>query len=108
MLSIHIAPLHIKISGHASFAAPGKDIVCAGVSALAMTLYLELKEKLEAGWLDAATLQCDSGNAHLYAQPQEPYALAIRALFEAFSNGLCAMAQAYPEYIKVKSLEILK
>ena len=104
MLTVHIAPLHIKIDGHASFAKPGRDIVCAGASALAMTLYLALKEKAEQGWLDAAVLQCESGNAHLYAQPQEPYALAIETLFEAFSNGLRAMAQAYPEYIKVKSL----
>lgn len=101
MLSVHIAPLHIKINGHASFAEPGRDIVCAGASALAMTLYLALKEKLEAGWLEAAVLDCDSGNAHLYALPQEPYALAIKTLFEVFSNGLRAMAEAYPEYIKV-------
>ena len=101
MITVRIAPLYIKIEGHARFAERGKDIVCAGASALAMTLYLTLKEKLEQGWLQDAVLACDNGNAELYALPHEPYALAIKTMFEAFSNGLCAMAQAYPEYIKV-------
>ena len=105
MITVRIAPLHIKIDGHARFAKPGKDIVCAGASALAMTLYLVLKEKREQGWLAKAVLECDNGNAELYALPHEPYALTTKTLFEAFSGGFCAMAQAYPEYIKVVALE---
>lgn len=101
MITVRLAPLHVKIDGHASFAEPGRDLVCAGVSALAMTLYLALKEKQDAGWFDTAVLECDSGNAHFYVVPREPYALAINTLFEAFSMGFSAMAKGYSEYIRV-------
>ena len=38
MIEVRIRPERIEISGHAGYAEPGKDIVCAGVTALTQTL----------------------------------------------------------------------
>lgn len=38
MIEVRIRPERIKISGHAGYAEPGKDIVCAAVTALTQTL----------------------------------------------------------------------
>ena len=38
MIEVRIRPERIEIFGHAGYAEPGKDIVCAGVTALTQTL----------------------------------------------------------------------
>ena len=38
MIEVRIRPERIEISGHAGYAEPGKDIVCAAVTALTQTL----------------------------------------------------------------------
>ena len=38
MIEVRIRPERIEISGHAGYAEYGKDIVCAGVTALTQTL----------------------------------------------------------------------
>ena len=38
MIEVRIRPERIEIFGHAGYADPGKDIVCAGVTALTQTL----------------------------------------------------------------------
>lgn len=42
MIDIYIDEHTISIQGHAGYAEPGKDIVCAGVSAILQTAQLGL------------------------------------------------------------------
>ena len=44
MIEVRIRPERIEISGHAGYAEPGKDIVCAGVTALMQTLIQSIKD----------------------------------------------------------------
>lgn len=44
MIEVTVRKDEIKISGHANYAVPGSDIVCAGVTALVQTLIKSIEE----------------------------------------------------------------
>ena len=44
MIEVNVRPDGITVDGHAGYAECGKDIVCAGVTALIQTLIGSLKE----------------------------------------------------------------
>lgn len=84
------------IAGHANYAERGKDIVCAGVSALWQTLLLSLEEltdvKLEyPNEQDVAFVHY--GDKDLSEDAQ----LLIRSFF----IGVNGIAAAYPDHVKV-------
>lgn len=47
MIEVRIRPKRIKISGHARYAEPEKDIVCAGVTALTHTPVKSIEDLTE-------------------------------------------------------------
>lgn len=83
-----------SLSGHAGFAEPGKDIVCAAVSALyttttnALTDYVELTE-----------LKKLYGENGIYIQT---YSDVTEALIKSFYDGLIEIEKQYPENVKVE------
>jgi uncharacterized protein YsxB (DUF464 family) len=44
LIEVTVRKDEIKISGHANYAVSGSDIVCAGVTALALTLIKSIKD----------------------------------------------------------------
>ncbi len=91
------------ISGHAGYAAPGQDIYCAGVSAIAQTALLGLAKHLaqtpQVNIVEGedALLKCilpaDMGIDDRYK------ASLILSTMEA---GLLSLQEAYPQYVKVR------
>lgn len=84
----------ISIKGHANYAEPGKDIVCAGVSTLVQTLIQSVEE------LTTDKIQYDI----------QPGAVNIkfwclsdptRALIDAFFIGIKLIASNYPDNVKL-------
>ena len=47
MINVRAGPGKIKIAGHANYASPGKDIVCAAISTLTQTLKASVEELTE-------------------------------------------------------------
>ena len=87
----------IKIRGHANYAARGKDIVCAAVSALLENLILSIEE------LTADTIQYS----------MQPGTVDIkfwclsdlsRVLIDAFFIGIKGIAAAHPKNVKLTEL----
>ena len=82
----------VRIKGHAFFALPGKDIVCAGVS----TLFYTLMESTGRRMLKRTKKKV------LYV----PYVTsAEKARFDMAIDGFRLLAQNYPRYVRVKSLQ---
>lgn len=84
----------ITIKGHANYARPGKDIVCAGVSALVQTLIQSVEE------LTADQIEYDMA----------PGAVSIkfwclsdhsRVLIDAFFLGIKQLADNYPNNVQL-------
>lgn len=84
----------ISIKGHANYAKPGKDIVCAGVSALVQTL-IQSVEELTADKIEYS---------------MSPGAVSIKfwclsdqskVLIDAFFIGVKGIAEAHPENVSI-------
>ena len=97
--------LFLESKGHAGMAEAGKDIVCAGISALTQTLANALNSERgiqfdvevdeEAGLLRISGVSCWGAEARKTAE----------AYFRMAEIGLKAIAQEYPDYVKVKEAE---
>lgn len=82
------------MSGHAGYAASGKDIICAAVTALSITLFKSLtdltEDKIEydiqPGWVDIK-----------YRDLSEK----AKALVDSFFIGICLVADEFPGYIRI-------
>ena len=84
----------ITMSGHAGYAEPGQDIVCAGVSALVQTLIQSLEEltqdKIQYS-MQPGTVDIEFGNLSEQAQ----------LLVDSFFIGLRLIADEYPENVAI-------
>ena len=90
----------IKAEGHAGYAEYGKDIVCAGVSALMQTLRPAL---LERG-IRNTRYMITSGESRIEvkAEPECEERYPCLVVFETVLAGLKEIARAYPDYVSIK------
>lgn len=90
----------VKISGHADFDEKGKDIVCAGISALFYTLYEVLYQNqvmLEPKSLKAIM---NEGAGTISCKPKKEYEGNAQLMYMTVLTGFKMMADNYPEYVK--------
>ena len=84
----------ISVKGHAHYAEPGKDIVCAAVSILVQNLIQSIEEltpdkieyEIQPGWVCIK-----HGNLSEKA----------KALVDSFFIGICLVADEFPGYIRI-------
>lgn len=94
MIAVSVRKDGIEISGHANYAEAGKDIVCAGVTALLESLV----DSIEG--LTRDTIQCEisPGRADIHYKNLSE---AGRLLVDSFFLGICSIEQEFPEYVKI-------
>lgn len=95
MIEVRIRPERIEISGHAGYAEPGKDIVCAGVTALTQTLIQSIENLTD----DKIEYRISPGKVEVeYRNLSEK----SKTLMDSFFIGICLIAEEFPEYVKVR------
>ena len=84
----------VTIKGHAHYAEPGKDIVCAAISALTQTFIASVEE------LTAAEIKyvISSGNVDIN---YEGFTDRARVLLDSFFIGCELIAREYPENVRI-------
>ena len=94
MIVIHRQKDGITVTGHAGYAEPGKDIVCAAVSAL-LQAFIESVEKLTDD-----ELKCDirAGNAVIRYRN---LSAGAQLLLDSFFIGVQMIAVTYPDYVRI-------
>lgn len=94
MIAVDARKGRITIDGHAGYAEAGKDIVCAGVTALTQTLIKSLED------LTSDSIQYDitSGRADIHFKDLSE---AGKLLVDSFFLGICGIAQDFPEHVKI-------
>lgn len=92
MIKITRTRQSITIQGHANYAEQGKDIVCAGVSALAQTLIYSLEELTQ----DKIDCSIKNGNTIIKFWTLSEQA---KLLVESFLLGIESIADAYPDNV---------
>ena len=94
MITIRQLSSGISVKGHANYADPGQDIVCAGVSTLAQTLIAAIEEltadKIHYS-ISPGTVDINFGNLSKDAQ----------LLVSSFFIGCQMIADTYPDNVRV-------
>jgi uncharacterized protein YsxB (DUF464 family) len=84
----------ISIKGHAHYAEPGKDIVCAGVS----TLVQNLVASISGLTIDEIQYDMQPGSVEIkYRNLSE----AAQLLVDSFFVGITLIANVYPENVRL-------
>ena len=92
-----------SLSGHAGFAPKGQDIVCAGVSALVMSLADTVENAIKLSDIGALEIKAADGEFYIHVGGISSAELYndLNAYFHMFRLGLEKIQQEYPDYIKV-------
>ena len=89
----------VTVEGHAGSGPEGHDLVCAAVSALALTLagnvsYMEAQEAVHG-----VIMKLDEGNAEIQCTPYRRYKDSVEQIFRSICVGFELLATKYPEKI---------
>ena len=89
----------VTVEGHAGSGPEGHDLVCAAVSALALTLagnvaYMETQEAVRNVITDLK-----EGNAQIHCTPYRRYKDSVEQIFRAICVGFELLATKYPKNI---------
>ena len=95
MIAVSVRKDRITVSGHAGFAEAGKDIVCAGVTALTQTLI----RALEGLTKDKIEYEISPGRAGMhYGDLSEEGKLLV----DFFFIGVCLIADEFPDHVRIE------
>ena len=95
MIAVSVRKDGIEISGHARCAEAGKDIVCAGVTALAQTLIRSLEDLTR----DEIQYEISPGRADIrYGNLSEEGKLLV----DSFFIGVCQIADEFPDHVRIE------
>lgn len=77
----------VTLKGHAGSAEYGKDLVCAAVSALALTLAANAED------LEEAEILLEPGNSRISCSPD------AAGMFDCICKGFQLLAEKFPEHV---------
>ena len=94
MIAVSVRKDGITVSGHANYAEAGKDIVCAGVTALVQGLI----RSMESLTRDQIQYDITPGRADIYYGNLSE---AGKLLVDSFFIGVCQIADEFPDYVRI-------
>lgn len=95
MIAVSVRKDGIAVDGHANYAEAGKDIVCAGVTALVQGLI----RSVESLASDKIEYEISPGRADIeFGDLSEEGTLLI----DSFFIGVCAIADEFPDHIRIE------
>lgn len=94
MIVIRVREDGVTIEGHANYAEYGKDIVCAGMTAIMRTFVKSIEDLTE----DKIEYKISSGKVDIHYRN---LSAKSKTLVDSFFVGICMIANEYPEYVKI-------
>ena len=91
----------LQVRGHAGSGEKGRDLVCAAVSALVLTLAANTDRMTRAGWVTGPVIRLGEGSAQVSCRPRPEYRAAVELVFEGLFAGFAVLDGKYPGYVKV-------
>ena len=89
----------LTVEGHAGSGPEGHDLVCASVSALALTLAGNVAYMKAQDAVYNEILKLEEGNAEIQCTPYRRYRESVEQVFRAICVGFELLATKYPENI---------
>lgn len=94
MIAVSVRLDGITIDGHAGYAEVGKDIVCAGVTALTENMI----DSIESLTKDEIQYEISPGRVDIHYKNLSEYG---KLLVDSFFLGICDIEQDFPENVKI-------
>lgn len=94
MIAVSVRKDKITVSGHANYAEVGKDIVCAGVTALTMSLVKSINDLTD----DKIEYEISPGRVDIHCGNLSE---AGRLLVDSFFIGICQIADEFPDHVRI-------
>lgn len=94
MIVVNVNKEKVILDGHAGYAEPGKDIVCAAVTALTQTLIQSIEELTD----DEIEYSISPGRVDINHRNLSEKS---KTLVDSFFIGVCLIADEFPEYVRV-------
>ena len=93
----------VTVKGHAGSGPEGHDLVCAAVSALALTLagnvaYMESQEAVYR-----SIIKLEEGDAEIQCTPYRKYKASVEQVFRSICVGFELLATKYPSNISYEA-----
>ncbi len=93
MIEVSVRSDRTTVTGHSGYDQPGRDVVCAGVTALCQTLVGSIESLTE----DAIEYEISPGRADIqYGNLSE----RSKTLVDSFFIGICMIADEFPDYVR--------
>ena len=94
MIALSVRKDGVTVSGHANYAEAGKDIVCAGVTALVQGLI----RSMESLTRDQIQYDITPGRADIHYRDLSE---AGTLLVDSFFIGVCQIANEFPDHVRI-------
>lgn len=94
--------LFLTAQGHSGHAAPGQDIVCAGISAIINTLGFWLSKQSVRLCPGETVLDFAKGRAIVRCIPKKADRESVLQMFKFALDGILLIAGEYPECVEIK------
>ena len=94
MIAVSVRKDGITVSGHANYAEAGKDIVCAGVTALVQGLI----RSMESLTRDQIQYDIRPGKADIYYRDLSEEG---KLLVDSFFIGVCQIADEFSDHVRI-------
>ena len=94
----------VKIDGHAGSGPVGHDLVCAAVSALALTLAGNVSYMQTQDAVYGVSIDLKEGNAEIKCSAYRRYKDSVEQIYRAICVGFELLSTKYPENILFRVL----
>lgn len=98
----HRAAHSLTARGHAMAGEKGRDPVCAGVSALVLTLAENVASLVTQGNARRQVLHLEEGNAQVRCQCDEHMEAVVTLIYDAICAGFALLQTLHPEHVSYK------
>ena len=90
----------VTLEGHAGSDIYGKDLVCAAVSALALTLDANIDRMRRQGMLESSVVHLAPGSARLRCTPRKERRKEVAAVFDGICAGFAMLGEKFPGLVR--------
>lgn len=98
----------VTVEGHACSGEAGKDLVCAGASALVYTLAANAGDFVRRGMVRRARAELKSGKAEIQCVPGKKFAPQVLGALEAVCLGFGLLGEQFPQYLQYTEVGAVK
>ena len=89
----------LTVEGHAGSGEPGRDLICASASILALTLGANVGHMADSGCVTEPIVKLEEGNAEISCKAKARYRESVRQTFMSVCVGFEILATKWPDYI---------